>query len=254
MRNNKKEIEALFDDLLINVTRFFRDEALFRALKKRFLPTLLKNKKKDRQRELRVWVPGCATGEEVYSLAICLLEVLGNQLSKIRVQIFGTDLSESVIEHARAGIYPNAIRKMCQRRDSIAFSSGAMVPIRSIATYAISARSPDKTSPPIRLSRELDLVSCRNVLIYLSPELHKRCIPRISLRAQSRRLFDLGPAESVGMYDELFELVDKKNKIYTKEARLVRPRPVSFHRPVLDSRGSVRQPELVLARILTATF
>jgi len=111
LRNNKKEIEALFDDLLINVTRFFRDDALFRALKKRFLPALLKDKKKDRQRELRVWVPGCATGEEVYSLAICLLEVLGNQLSKIRVQIFGTDLSESVIEHARAGIYPGAIEK-----------------------------------------------------------------------------------------------------------------------------------------------
>src|SRR6266550_2631232 len=84
LRNNKKEIEALFDDLLINVTRFFRDDALFRALKKRFLPALLKEKKKDRQRELRVWVPGCATGEEVYSLAICLLEVLGSQLSKIR--------------------------------------------------------------------------------------------------------------------------------------------------------------------------
>src|SRR5881397_3803997 len=111
LRDNKKEIEALFDDLLINVTRFFRDEGVFRALKKRFLPALLKNKSKNRPPELRVWIPGCATGEEVYSLAICILEVLGNQLSKIRVQIFGTDLSESVIEHARAGIYPSAIEK-----------------------------------------------------------------------------------------------------------------------------------------------
>src|SRR5438067_691421 len=83
LRNNKKEIEALFDDLLINVTRFFRDETLFRALKKRFLPILLRNKKKERQRELRVWVPGCATGEEVYSLAICILEVLGDELFKV---------------------------------------------------------------------------------------------------------------------------------------------------------------------------
>src|SRR5437868_8189989 len=77
LRNNKKEIEALFDDLLINVTRFFRDDALFRALKKRFLPTLPRNKKKERQRELRVCVPGCATDEEVYSLAICILEEIG---------------------------------------------------------------------------------------------------------------------------------------------------------------------------------
>src|SRR3989442_5966729 len=88
MRDNKREIEALFDDLLINVTRFFRDEALFRALKKRFLPALLKNKSKDRQPELRAWVPGCASGEEVYSLAICVLELLGPARSKILIQIF----------------------------------------------------------------------------------------------------------------------------------------------------------------------
>src|SRR5881392_4199137 len=110
LRDNKKEIEALFDDLLINVTRFFRDEAVFRALK-RFLPSLLKNKRKDRQPELRAWVPGCATGEEVYSLAICILEALGSRPSKMRIQIFGTDLSESVIEHARLGIYSSAIEK-----------------------------------------------------------------------------------------------------------------------------------------------
>src|SRR5437868_8959422 len=91
LRDNKKEIQALFDDLLINVTRFFRDEALFRALKKRFLPALLKNKSKGRQPELRAWVPGWASGEEVYSLAICILETLGSGPSKMRIQIFGTD-------------------------------------------------------------------------------------------------------------------------------------------------------------------
>src|SRR5213082_100644 len=111
LRDNKKEIEALFDDLLINVTRFFRDEALFRALKKRFLPALLKNKSKDRQPELRAWVPGCASGEEVYSLAISILETLGRKPSKLRIQIFGTDLSEAMIDHGRAGIYPGAIEK-----------------------------------------------------------------------------------------------------------------------------------------------
>ena len=117
MRDNKREIEALFDDLLINVTRFFRDEALFRALKKRFLPALLRNKSKDRQPELRAWVPGCATGEEVYSLAICILETLGRGPSKIRIQIFGTDLSESVIEHARLEFIPALSKKMFRLRD-----------------------------------------------------------------------------------------------------------------------------------------
>jgi two-component system, chemotaxis family, CheB/CheR fusion protein len=101
LRDNKKEIEALFDDLLINVTHFFRDERMFRALKKRFLPALLKSKTKDRHAQLRVWVPGCATGEEVYSLAICILEALGQRAAKMNIQIFGTDLSESTIDHAR---------------------------------------------------------------------------------------------------------------------------------------------------------
>ena len=219
LRNNKKEIEALFADLLINVTRFFRDEALFRALKKRFLPALLKDKKKDRQRELRVWVPGCATGEEVYSLGICILEVLGNQLSKIRVQIFGTDLSESVIEHARAGIYPGAIEKDVPKARLHRFfikRDGSYQIRRNVRDICTFARQNITADPPFS---RLDLISCRNVLIYLSPELHKRCIPQFHYALNPGGYLILGPAESVGMYDELFKLVDKKNKIYTKEAK-----------------------------------
>jgi two-component system CheB/CheR fusion protein len=101
LRDNKQEIETLFDDLLINVTHFFRDERMFRKLKRRFLPALLNSKGKGRQRTLRVWVPGCATGEEVYSLAISVFETLGQRASNTSIQIFGTDLSESTIEHAR---------------------------------------------------------------------------------------------------------------------------------------------------------
>ncbi len=219
LRNNKKEIEALFDDLLINVTRFFRDEALFQVLKKRFLPALLKNKKKERQQELRVWVPGCATGEEVYSLAICILEVLGNELSKIRVQIFGTDLSESVIEHARAGIYPSAIEKDVSKARLNRFfvkRDGFYQIHRNVRDICTFARQNITADPPFS---RLDLISCRNVLIYLSPELHKRCIPQFHYALNLGGYLILGPAESVGLYDELFKLVDKKNKIYTKEAK-----------------------------------
>jgi len=111
LRDNKQEIEALFDDLLINVTHFFRDERMFRELKKRFLPALLKSKEKNQHKTLRAWVPGCATGEEVYSLAICILETLGRRGSNMNIQIFGTDLSESTIEHARTGVYFSAIEK-----------------------------------------------------------------------------------------------------------------------------------------------
>ncbi len=217
LRDNKKEVEALFDDLLINVTRFFRDKELFRALKKRFLPALFKNKSKDRQPELRVWVPGCATGEEVYSLAICILEALGNRLSKIRIQIFGTDLSESVIEHARAGIYPSAIEKdVSQARLKRFFvkRDGSYQIHRNVRDICTFARQNITADPPFS---RLDLISCRNVLIYLSPQLHKRCIPQFHYAINPGGYLILGPAESVGLYDELFELVDKKNKIYAKK-------------------------------------
>src|SRR6266566_3130110 len=217
LRDNKKEIEALFDDLLINVTRFFRDKQLFRALKKRFLPALFKNKGKDRQPELRVWVPGCATGEEVYSLAICILEALGSRLSKIRIQIFGTDLSESVIEHARAGIYPSAIEKDVSRARLKRFfikRDGSYQIHRSVRDICTFARQNITADPPFS---RLDVISCRNVLIYLSPELHKRCIPQFHYALNPGGYLILGPAESVGLYDKLFELVDKKNKIYAKK-------------------------------------
>src|SRR6266550_3576966 len=218
LRDNKKEIEALFDDLLINVTRFFRDEAVFRALKKRFLPALLKNKSKDRQPELRAWVPGCATGEEVYSLAICILETLGRGPSKIRIQIFGTDLSESVIEHARLGIYSSAIEKDVSPARLKRFfikRDGTYHIHRNVRDICTFARQNITADPPFS---RLDLISCRNVLIYLSPELHKRCIPQFHYALNSGGYLILGPAESVGLYDELFKLVDKKNKIYAKTA------------------------------------
>jgi two-component system CheB/CheR fusion protein len=187
------------------------------------LPALLKNKKKDRQRELRVWVPGCATGEEVYSLAICILEVLGSQVSKIRVQIFGTDLSESVIEHARAGIYPGAIEKDVPKARLNRFfikRDGSYQIHRNVRDICTFARQNITADPPFS---RLDLISCRNVLIYLSPELHKRCIPQFHYALNPGGYLILGPAESVGMYDEFFKLVDKKSKIYTKEAKTGAP-------------------------------
>jgi two-component system CheB/CheR fusion protein len=227
LRDNKKENEALFDDLLINVTRFFRDGAVFRALKKRFLPGLLRNKSKDRQPELRAWVPGCATGEEVYSLAICILETLGAKPSKMQIQIFGTDLSDSVIEHARLGIYSSAIEKDVSsarlkrffvKRDG---SYQIHQNVRNICTFA---RQNICADPPFS---RIDLISCRNVLIYLSPDLHKRCIPQFHYALNPGGYLILGPAESVGLYDELFNLVDRKNKIYAKLAGAT-PRTADF--------------------------
>lgn len=217
LRDNKREIEALFDDLLINVTRFFRDEEVFRALKKRFLPALLKRKKKDRQPELRVWVPGCATGEEAYSLAICLLETLGQHDVSMRIQIFGTDLSESIIDHARAGIYPGAIEKDVSRMRLKRFFTkrdGSYQINRNVRDLCTFARQNITADPPFS---RLDLISCRNVLIYLGLELHRRCLPQFHYALNPWGYLILGPAESVGASDELFEAVDTRNKIYARK-------------------------------------
>src|SRR5438270_10390130 len=214
LRDDKREIEVLFNDLLINVTRFFRDERVFRVLKKRFLPTLTKDKTR---RHLRVWVPGCATGEEVYSLAICILEALEKNVSRIRVQIFGTDLSEVTIEHARAGIYSASIEKdvsqvrlkrFFKKRDS---TYQIRSNVRELCTFA---RQNIPADPPFS---RLDLISCRNVLIYLGPELHRRCIPQFHYALNPGGYLILGPAETVGPFHELFEPVDKQSKIYARK-------------------------------------
>jgi two-component system CheB/CheR fusion protein len=216
LRDNKQEIEALFDDLLINVTHFFRDERMFRELKRRFLPALLKSKGKVRRKTLRAWVPGCATGEEVYSLAISILETLGQRGSKMNIQIFGTDLSESTIEHARAGIYSSAIEKdvsPLRLRRFFARRDGTYRINRSVRDLCTFARQNITADPPFS---RLDLISCRNVLIYLSPQLHRRCIPQFHYALNPGGYLILGPAESVDFYDKLFEPLDRKNRIYAK--------------------------------------
>jgi len=216
LRDNKQEIEALFDDLLINVTHFFRNERMFRELKKRFLPALLKSRGEDQHKTLRVWVPGCATGEEVYSLAICILETLGQRGSNMNIQIFGTDLSESTIEHARAGAYSSAIEKdvsPVRLKRFFAKRDGNYQINRNVRDLCTFARQNITADPPFS---HLDLISCRNVLIYLSPQLHRRCIPQFHFALNPGGYLILGPAESIGFYDKLFEPVDRKNRIYAK--------------------------------------
>jgi two-component system CheB/CheR fusion protein len=215
LRDNRKEVQELFNDLLINVTRFFRDERAFKALTKRFIPALLKQKQ--RKGELRVWVPGCATGEEVYSLAICILETLGNAVSDMRVQIFGTDLSESAIDRARLGIYSTAIekdvsparlRRFFKKLDST-YQINRMV--RDLCTFA---RQNITADPPFS---RLDLISCRNVLIYLGPQLQKRVLPIFHYALNPGGFLILGPSETIGVFGDLFELVDRHGKIYAKK-------------------------------------
>jgi two-component system CheB/CheR fusion protein len=211
---NEREVAALFNDLLINVTSFFRDQRLFTSLQNRFLPALFKRRN---EADLRMWVPGCATGEEVYSFAICLIEALGRRARNVRIQIFGTDLSEPVIDFARAGIYSSAIEKdvsparlkrFFQKRDS---SYQINREVRDLCTFA---RQNMISDPPFS---RLDLISCRNVLIYLNPEAHKRCLPEFHFALKPGGYLILGPTETVGRFNDLFDLVDKRNRIYIKK-------------------------------------
>src|SRR5262245_33884798 len=215
LRGNGKEVQELFNDLLINVTHFFRDERVFKALTKKFIPQLIKHKA--RKGELRVWVPGCATGEEVYSLAICILEVLGNAASTMRIQIFGTDLSESAIERARLGIYSGAIEKdVSPERLQRFFKKldGTYQINRLVRDVCTFARQNITADPPFS---RLDLISCRNVLIYLGPQLQRRAMPIFHYALNSSGYLLLGSSETVGIFNDLFELVDKGAKIYAKK-------------------------------------
>src|SRR5262249_22225325 len=220
-----------FNDLLINVTRFFRDERPFKALGKKIIPALIKSK--GRKGELRVWVPGCATGEEVYSLAICILESLGSAAPTMRVQVFGTDLSEAAIDRARIGNYSSAIEKdFSPQRLQLFFKKLDTTyqinrTVRDLCTFA---RQNITADPPFS---RLDLISCRNVLIYLGPQLQKRALPVFHYALNPGGFLMLGPSETVGVFGEMFELVDKRAKIYAKKV-LTGRRDVDF-RPYAGS-------------------
>jgi two-component system CheB/CheR fusion protein len=214
LRETPPEIGALNEDLFIKVTGFFRDPAAFEVLKDKVFPLILPDKSP--QDSIRVWVPGCATGEEAYSLAICWLEFLGDRMASIPVQIFGTDISETVIEKARAGLYPGKIAaEISPERLSRFFSktkTGYEInkPIREMCVFARHNLIHD---PPFS---RLDLISCRNLLIYLEPELQKRVVPLMHYALNPGGFLMLGASETVGI-SELFTREDKKWKIYRKK-------------------------------------
>jgi two-component system CheB/CheR fusion protein len=215
VRSDKEELEALFHDLLINVTGFFRDKNVFTALKKRVIPKLIKSR--GPANELRVWVAGCATGEEVYSLAICLTEELSRHTRQVKLQFFGSDLSELAVSRARAGIYPATIEKDVSpvrlRRFFTKVNGGYQIS-RSIRDMCTFARQNLVEDPPFS---RIDVISCRNVLIYLGPELQKKCMPVFHYALNPGGFLILGTSETVGTAIDLFTVVDKKNKIYGKK-------------------------------------
>jgi two-component system CheB/CheR fusion protein len=249
LRSNPAELDALFDDLLINVTSFFRDRSLYSTLKKKILPRILKTKPDGG--ELRVWVPGCATGEEVYSLAICLSEEIARASRNLKLQIFGTDLSEATLTKARTGLFPATIAKDVspeRLRRFFSKAGGGYQISRVIRDMCTFARQNVCEDPPFS---RLDLISCRNVLIYLGPELQKRCMPIFHYALNREGYLILGPSETVGSANDLFALVDKRNKIYARRNVPV-PANLDFTSRALARTRAEPPPKPNLARPPTA--
>ncbi len=207
------EAEALSEEVLIHVTSFFRDPDVFEALKKDVFPRFLASRSPD---GVRVWVPGCSTGEEVYSIAICFYELLGEAgVPQVPLKIFGTDVSRRAIERARAGLYAESIAEDVspERLARFFLKTGRgyeiVKEVRDRCVFAIHDIARD---PPFS---KMDLISCRNLMIYLDPALQQRVLPMFHYATNEPGFLVLGTAETVGSFVG-FTAVDAKNKIYAR--------------------------------------
>lgn len=215
LKSDPAELKALYQDILIGVTSFFRNPECFDALKATVFPALVEGR--SRHDPLRVWVLGCSTGEEAYSIAIALAEFLETQQRQVPVQVFGTDVNGVAIEKARAGVYSRAIADdMPPQRLRSYFdeSEGGYRINKSIRDVCVFARHNVLSEPPFS---RIDLVTCRNLLIYLGADMQQRVLPILHYALKPAGYLLLGASETIGTYRDLFEVEDVKNKIFRKK-------------------------------------
>ncbi|MGE5575318.1 MAG: chemotaxis protein CheB [Ignavibacteria bacterium] len=216
LRAHKEELQALFDDLLIGVTAFFREPAAFELLKEKIFPAILE--KKQPNQAIRVWIPGCSTGEEVYSVAIALEEYLEEKdIVGRQIQIFGTDLNDKNIEKARHGLYLKSIEDKVPENLLKRFfisSNGNYQVIKPIRDMCIFAKHDLTRDPPFS---NMNLIVCRNLLIYFDSKLQERIIPLLHYGLKTDGYLVLGESESVGKFTYLFEPLTKKGVAFKKK-------------------------------------
>lgn len=215
LQNRPAELAELYKDLLISVTSFFRDAEAFEALI-RCLKVALEQHP-HRRDPLRVWVPGCATGEEVYSLAIRLKEFIQEQELLLSLQLFGTDISEPALERARQGLYTGAITETVSEhrlRRFFAKVDGGYQINKMIRELCVFARHDITKDPPFS---RLDIVSCRNVLIYLDTKAQRRVLPTFHYALNPAGILLLGSAETTGAAADLFTVLEKSHHIYGRK-------------------------------------
>ncbi len=215
LRETPAEVDALYQDILISVTSFFRDKESFEALKSKVFPRLLKDR--SRHDPVRLWTLGCSTGQEAYSLAMVFAEAAEAAGSSVPLQLFATDLNPAGIEKARAGVYskdiaqdvsPERLRRFFTEVD------GSYRISKSIRDACVFSRHNVLADPPFS---RIDLISCRNLLIYLEPVLQQKIVPTLHYALKPAGCLWLGGSETIGTYRNLFEAEDAKHKIYSKK-------------------------------------
>ncbi len=212
LRQDPKEIAALFRDLLINVTNFFRDADAFEALKTLVVPKLFAGRGADDA--VRVWVPGCATGEEVFSIAILLREHMETLQAVPRVQIFATDIDEPALAVARAARYPEALLDSVseeRRKKYFTQDAGSYLLTKDVRDLCVFSPHSVIRDPPFS---RLDLISCRNLLIYFGPDVQNQVIPTFHYALRPGGYLFLGSSENASQFSELFTPLDKKNRVF----------------------------------------
>ncbi|MDC1399696.1 ATP-binding protein [Yoonia sp.] len=212
LRKDPAEVMALFRDLLISVTDFFRDEDAFKALNKRVIPSLLAKRGADDV--VRIWVPGCATGQEAYSLAMLIRESMDGLSTLPKVQIFATDIDEPALTIARSARYPNILLKNVSEERKQRFfrqDEESQILVSEIRDMCIFSAHSLTSDPPFS---QMDLVSCRNLLIYFGAELQQRAIQTFHYALKPGGFLFLGSSESLGQQDDLFTAINKKYRIF----------------------------------------
>lgn len=214
LRSNRAELEALKEDVFIHVSRFFRDEESLLALRKLVFEQMVN--RKNQGDSIRIWSVGCANGEEVYSLAMLLLEELGEGASNLQIKIVGTDVSAAAIRRARAGIYPEAsmvdISPARRERFFHPVERGYQI-VKAVRNLCLFAVHDVTKEPPFS---KLDLISCRNVLIYLGPILQTKVVEAFHYGLNPNGILFLGRSESLSGYPRLFTALDSKERIFRR--------------------------------------
>jgi two-component system, chemotaxis family, CheB/CheR fusion protein len=212
LRQDPREVGALYRDLLINVTNFFRDAAAFEKLEELVIPKLFEGRGADET--VRIWVPGCATGEEVFSIAMLAREYMDRLTALPRVQIFATDIDDAALGVARAGRYPEALLDSVpeERRKRFFIKDGvSYVLSKDVRDLCIFSPHSIIRDPPFS---RIDLVSCRNLLIYFGADVQNQVIPIFHYSLRPGGYLFLGTSENVSQFGDLFAAVDKKNRIF----------------------------------------